>query len=126
MSFKWLVDMVIEDSIDRICTDVLAKTSKNLPARVTFKKYVENCYGELSSYVHSITREDAIRVWFSDFDGGLFDAWYKKLREIWEICMVLFISRYPQLLKSEEKDVKSLLYSLPTNMVKEMKVRLNP
>jgi len=82
------------------------KENYGLNIHETFKKYVENLYGNLSKHVHyggQPSLEDVLTRGFAEYDEKLFEEWYDRLIQINEICNILTLLKFPEITGSDSE-----------------------
>lgn len=85
--------------------------------RESFKEYVKTIYNELNQHVHygggSPIPIDKLTLNFVEYDEKCFIEWYNKLNYIYEICNIIILLKFPEIIALSEKN-KSEYISFPT------------
>lgn len=94
-----ILDILIDSDTDYIAQQLLKE--KSYFGDISFRKYIENLYGNLSKSVHfgGIDFESLeLNLEFAKYDKELFEEWYTYLNKINEICNILMFLKYPKML----------------------------
>lgn len=117
---------VIDADIDDIARQLLIKSHhfKDKP----FNKYIEELYSSLSKNVHygGIKLSwDNLSLDFATYKPKLFDDWFLKMNQIDEICNILILLKFPEMLNLKEIH-KEKFPTLEENQLTELKKLLGP
>lgn len=111
-----ILNVLIDSDTDYIAQQLLKEKSDFKD--ISFKKYIEILYGNLSKSVHfggiDIESSDELNLEFAKYDKELFDEWYTYLNKINEICNILILLKYPKML-TLYKERKINIPALETN-----------
>lgn len=111
-----ILNILIDPDTDHIAQQLLKE--KYDFKDISFIKYIENLYGNLSKSVHfsgiDVESSDELNLEFAKYDKELFDEWYTYLNIINEICNILIFLKYPKML-TLYKERKITIPALETN-----------
>lgn len=101
-----ILDTLIDADTDSKATQLLNLT--NPDNKQSFKKYVENVYKELNQHVHyggriSDSPLDELTLNFVEYSEKRFKEWYNKLNQINEICNIIILLKFPEIIALSEK-----------------------
>ena len=87
-------------------------------ANENFEDYVINIYKELSNHIHyggksSGDTFDDFTIDFVEYDEMRFKEWYNKLNQIYEICNIVILLKFPEMIALSEKYENNYI-SFPT------------
>ena len=114
-----ILNILIDSKTDYIAQQLLKEKSDF--KEISFIKYIEILYGNLSKSVHyggiDVESSDELNLEFAKYDKELFDEWYTYLNKINEICNILIFLKYPKML-TLYKERKINIPALETNQKK--------
>ena len=106
-----ILAIVIDPDTDYIAMQLMKKTTSDF-SKSSFRRYVENIYRLLSKSVHyggMNLLEDGLPVLgFAEYNEKLFREWYVKLKRIHEICNILTLLKFPEMLTLQQERFPTL------------------
>ena len=102
---KTKIKLIIDDDET---DELFAKTENdklNIYVDLSFKKEIENLFGELSKCVHfgGMTPIENLKYTFVEYNKKQFEIWYKRLNQINEICAIITLIKFPEIIALLEK-----------------------
>jgi len=87
----------------------------------SFREYVQEVYRDLCRYAHYGGIDRTIEnIGFVDYDPELFDKWYKRFQQINEICNILLLLHFPEILDLYENK-KGRFHFLSENQIQQIR-----
>lgn len=118
-----ILAILIDPDTDYIATQLLKETTSYFSEQ-SFRRYVENLYRNLSKYVHyggMIPSEDELLLEFAEYNEKLFREWYVKLNRINEICNILTLLKFPEMLTLYEEYKEERFPTLKEKQMRKLK-----
>lgn len=111
-----ILSTLIDDDTNNKATQLL--NLSNPTNKETFKNYVMGVYKELSKHVHyggkfSGDVFDEFTFDFVEYDEMRFKEWYNKLNQIHEICNIVILLKFPEMIALSKKNENDYI-SFPT------------
>lgn len=105
-SFDDILSSLVDDDTDNKATQLL--NLSNPANKKKFKNYVSKIYGELSKHIHYGGKSsgdvlDGFTFDFVEYDEIRFKEWYNKLNQIHEICNIIILLKFPEMIALSEK-----------------------
>lgn len=99
-------DFLIDSDTNNKATQLLKLTNPDY--KESFEKYVETIYTELNKHVHYGGRNsdspfDELPLDFVEYNEKRFTEWYNKLNQINEICNIIILLKFPEMISLSEK-----------------------
>lgn len=99
------LNRLIDDDTDNKATKLLNLNPTN---KKTFENYVTDVYKNMSGHVHyggkfSGDVLDELTFDFVEYDVRQFKEWYNKLNQIHEICNIIILLKFPEMIDLSEK-----------------------
>lgn len=99
-----ILSILVDPDTDYIATRFREEEMSN-SEKLSFKKEIENLFGELSKCVHfgGMTPIENLKSTFAEYNKKQFEIWYKRLNQINEICAIITLIKSPEIITLLEK-----------------------
>ncbi len=110
---------LLDPDTDDFAIQVLKETT---PSKYSsFRKYIEDLFKNLSKYVHYGGMNEDILIDFAEYNEISFREWYIKLIQINEICNILILLKFPEMLTLSEENTEIRFPSLKEKQTQKLK-----
>jgi hypothetical protein len=94
-----ILSTLIDPDTDYIATQFIKEEMFN-SEKLIFKKEIENLFKELSKYVHfgGMTPIENFKSTFAKYDKEQFENWSKRLNQINEMCTIITLIKFPEII----------------------------
>lgn len=105
-----VLERLIDPDTDYIALETLRRTDTHFNGS-SFRAYLKKLYGRLSKFVHyGGTRPigEISSLEFAEFNEDRFKEWYTRFSQIFEICNLLTVTKFPSLLSIYDEKQQDL------------------
>lgn len=105
-----IVEKLIDPDTDYVAGETLRRTTAHFKKSL-FRKYVEELYQKLSKFVHyggMRPMDEILTLEFAEYNENRFKEWYTRFNQVYEICNLLTIIKFPEILSLYDERQKKL------------------
>lgn len=95
-----VLDKLIDPDTDYLAGETLRRTTAHYK-KSSFREYIRELYRKLSKFVHyggAVTTDEMLVLEFAEYSEDRFKEWYTRFNQIYEICNLLTIIKFPEVL----------------------------
>ncbi len=122
-----ILSTLIDPDTDYVATKLIEGETSN-SERLTFKQRINILFRDLSKFVHfrGMPPIEDLKPAFAEYNREYFEKWYTTLNQINEICTIITVIKFREMITHSDECKKSILTLENKRMEKKIKDMLEP